>query len=105
MTHLRHQSYRTEHTEMNYLYNTRKNSIIKIKKNVLELERDFEELKDRELRDREIKLRKEIEELFFKSINVSIDDMNKFEENEETKKRPFAKSTWYVWLISYSPAH
>ena len=105
MNHLRHQSYTNEHTEMNYLYNTRKNSIIKIKKNVLELERDFKELKDRELRDREIKLRKEIKELFFKSINVSIDDMNKFEENEETKKRPFAKSTWYVWLISYSPAH
>ena len=51
MNHLRHQSYTNEHTEMNYLYNTRKNSIIKIKKNVLELERDFKELKDRELRD------------------------------------------------------
>ena len=91
MTHLRHQSYTNEHTEMNYLYNTRKNGILKIKKNVLELERDFEESKDRELRDREIKLRKKIEELFFKPINVSIDDMNKFEENEETKKRPFCK--------------
>ena len=40
------------------------------KKNLLELEKDFKELKDRELTDRNIKIRKEIEELFFKSSNV-----------------------------------
>ena len=50
------------------------------------------------------KNRKEIETLFLKPINVSIDDMDKFEEKEMTKKRPFAKNTWYDcydWLISY----
>ena len=40
------------------------------KKNLLELEKDFKELKDRELTNRNIKIRKEIEELFFKSSNV-----------------------------------
>ena len=40
------------------------------KKNLLELEKDFKELKDRELTDRNIKIRKDIEELFFKSSNV-----------------------------------
>ena len=40
------------------------------KKSLLELEKDFKELKDRELTDRNIKIRKEIEELFFKSSNV-----------------------------------
>ena len=30
---------------------------------------------------REIKLRREMEELFFKPINVSIDNMDKFEQN------------------------
>ena len=35
----------------------------------------------------------EIEELFFKPIDVSIDDMDKFQEKEMTKKRPFGKST------------
>ena len=35
----------------------------------------------------------EMEELFFKPIDVSADDMNKFQEKEMTKKRPFVKST------------
>ena len=30
----------------------------------------------------------EIDELFFKPIIVSIDDMDKFEQNEMEKKRP-----------------
>ena len=44
---------------------------------------------NRELRGREIK------ELFFKSVNLSVD------EKETMKKRPFAKSTWYNRLINY----
>ena len=35
---------------------------------LLELEKDFIDLKDRELKDREIKIKREIEELFFKLI-------------------------------------
>ena len=41
--------------------------------------------------------------LFFKSINSSIDDLDKLEEKEMTKKRPFSNSIWYDWLISYIP--
>ena len=33
-----------------------------------------------ELKDRELKIKREIEELFFKSIIVSIDDMDRFEK-------------------------
>ena len=45
---------------------------------LLEFERDFIELKNRELKDREVKINREIEELFFKAIIVSKDDMDKF---------------------------
>ena len=95
MSHLRHQSYKNEDTEMEYLNNTRKIRNVKIKNNLLELEKSFEELKDKELRDREVKFRKKIEDLFFKPINTSMNDLNKFEEKEMTKKKPLAKSTWY----------
>ena len=42
----------------------RKNQFLKVKNSLLELEKDFIELKDRELRDRELKIKREIEELF-----------------------------------------
>ena len=32
-----------------------------------------------------------------------IDDMDKIEEKGMTKKRPFAKVTWYYWLINHIP--
>ena len=53
-----------------------KNQFLKVKKNLLELEKDFIELKDIELKDREVKIKREVEELFFKLIIVFIDDMN-----------------------------
>ena len=59
-------------------------------------------MKDRELKDREVKIKKEIAELFFKPIMVSIDDMYKFEQKEMKKIRPI-KNTWYHWLINYIP--
>ena len=43
-----------------------------------------------------------MKELFFKSIKVSIDDMDKFEQNEMKEVRPI-KNTWYDWLIHYIP--
>ena len=42
----------------------------------------------------------------FKPINISINNMDKFEKKELTKKRTFTKSTWYDqydWLIKYIP--
>ena len=59
-------------------------------------------MKDREVKDREVENKREIEELFFKPIIVSIDDMDKFKQ-EEMKKERTAKSTWYDWLINYIP--
>ena len=59
-------------------------------------------MKDRELKDREVKIKRELEELFLKPINESIDDMDKFEQKEMKKIKP-VKNTWYDWLINYFP--
>ena len=61
---------------MEHLNNIQKNRILKVKKSLLEFE-DFGEVNDRE-----IKIRKYIQELFTKPINMSIKDMDKFEEKE-----------------------
>ena len=45
-------------------------------------------MKDIELKDRERKIKREIEELFFKQIIAFIDDMDKFEQKEMSKIRP-----------------
>ena len=55
---------------------------LKIKNSILELEKDFIKLKDRGLEDRGVKIKWETEELFFKPITVSMDDMNEFEKNQ-----------------------
>ena len=82
MDHLRHQNYKDQHTKREYLHN----KILKVKSSLLQLEKKFKELKERELKDRERKVRKGIGELFFKPINTSIEDMDKFEEKEMMKK-------------------
>ena len=46
------------------------------------------ELTDRELKDREEKIKREIEELFYQPIIESPDEMYKFEEQEIKKIRP-----------------
>ena len=53
------------------------------------------ELKDRELKDRKEKINREIEELFYKLIIVSKDDIGKSEEQEMKKIKPIKKN-WYV---------
>ena len=55
-----------ENTETKYLNNIRKNGILRVKSSLLELVKDFKELRYRELKDGDI------EELFFKLIIVSI---------------------------------
>ena len=70
---------------------------------LLELEKDFKELGDRKLKSREIKIRREIKELFFKTINTSIDDMDKLEQKEMMKKRSLTKNTWRNWLYNCIP--
>ena len=64
-----------------------KNQFLKVKNRLLELQKDFRELKDIELKDREVKIKREVEEWFFKPIIVSIDDIDSFSKkrNEENK--------------------
>ena len=73
-------NYKKENIEINYLKNVRKNHFLKIKNSLLKLEKDFIELKDRKLKERKVKIKREMEELFFKLIFVSIDDMDMLEQ-------------------------
>ena len=92
-------NYKNENIEKKYLSKMQKNQFLKAKNGVLELGKHFIELKDSELKDREVKIKREIEKLFFKPIIVSLDDMDTFKRKEIKKIRPI-KSTWYDWLIS-----
>ena len=65
-----------------------KNQFIKVKNSLLELVKNVIESKDREFKDREMKFKREIEELFFKPIIVSIYDRDKFEEKKMKKIKP-----------------
>ena len=56
------------------------------------------ELKNKELKDRKERIKREIEELFHKPINVSNNDMDKFEEQEMKKIRPIIRH-WFDRLI------
>ena len=73
-----------------------------VKNNLFELEKYFIELKDIELKGREANIKRKVEELLFKLIIVSIDDMEKFEQ-KEMKKIRLIKNTWYDWLSNYIP--
>ena len=53
-----------------------RNRILKLKNSLRELQKDFEKIKDRESKDTEIKIRKEVEELFLRPVKVSIYDLD-----------------------------
>ena len=92
-------SYKKKNIDRKYLNNMRKNQFLKVKNNLLELEKDFSELKDGKLKDREVKIKRTIEKLFFKPIILPIDDMEKSEQKELNKIRAM-RSTWYDCLIN-----
>ena len=50
------------------------------------------ELNDRDSKDKKEKIKREIEELFYKLIIVSKDDMDKYEEQDMKKIRPTKKN-------------
>ena len=95
-------SYKNQNMERKYFKSIQKNQFLKIKNSLLELEKVFIELKDKELKDMEVKIKRGIEEIFFKQMIVPIDDMNKLEQKEMKKIRPI-KNTLYDWLINYIP--
>ena len=59
-----------------------KNQYLKANNSLLELEKHVVEMKARKLKDREVNIKREIEELFLKPIVVSTDVMDKFELKE-----------------------
>ena len=70
------------------------NQFLKVKSSLLDLEKDFKELKDEELKDGEEKIKREREELFYKIVIVSKDDTDRFEEQEVKKIRPIKKNCY-----------
>ena len=58
---------------------------MKVNNSLVELAKGFAKLKGKELKDREVKIKQEIEKLFFKPIIVSKDDMDKFEQKKKKK--------------------
>ena len=79
MENSKHSDYKNENIETNNLHNMWKTQFLKVEYSPLELERDFTELKDRDLKDIEVKIKRETDKLFLKPIIMSIDDMGKFE--------------------------
>ena len=91
---------KNENIERKFFKNMQKNQFLKVENSLLELVKNFIELEERELNSRDVKVKIQIEELFFKPIMVSLDTMNNFEQKEIKKIRPI-KNTWYDWLIGY----
>ena len=54
--------------------------VTKVKYSLIGLEKDFIELNDVELKDRETKIKREIGKLFFKPNNIIVDDMDRLEK-------------------------
>ena len=54
-------NYKSENIEKKYVNNMQKNQFLKVKNSLLELEKYFIELKNSELKDREVKVKREIE--------------------------------------------
>ena len=54
---MENQSYKSENIERKYLHVMWKNQFLKVKNSLLELEKDFIDLKDTKLKDREIKIK------------------------------------------------
>ena len=66
-----------------------KTRFLKVKNSLIKLEKDSLELKDTELKEREIKIKGEIEELFVTQITVSIDDIDKFKQKKSEQEKTY----------------
>ena len=80
-------NYENESMERKYL-KMWKNQILKVQNSLLEIEKDFIELKDIELKDINVKINRELKELFFEPIIVTTGDMDRFDKKEIKKIRP-----------------
>ena len=102
MENIKHTNHKSENIETKYLNNTRKNKFLKVTSSLYKLGNNFIELKDGELKDRKLEIKKEIKELFFKLNIVPTYGMDRFEQNEMKKRRPI-KNNWYNCLVNYIP--
>ena len=82
---MENQTIRTKILRGKHLKYMLNNAFLKVKYNLLELEKDFIELDEIELKDREIKIKRETKKLFLKPLIVPMDDMDRFEKNKERK--------------------
>ena len=77
-----------------------KEKFLMVKNSLLELEKEFMELTDGELKDGKKKqIKREIKELLHKLITVSTDDVDTFEKQEMNKIRAIIRK-WFDWLIN-----
>ena len=65
MENVKQPNYKNENIKTKYINNVQRNRLLKLKNSLLELKNDFIGLKDEELKDKELKIKKEIEELSF----------------------------------------
>ena len=72
MENLKHKN---ENSQRKYLNNMEKNPFLKVMNCILEFEKYFMESRNRELKDSEVKIKREIEELFLEPIIVSKDNI------------------------------
>ena len=79
MENLKHPNSKNKYS-MKKLNNTQRNRLLELKNNILKLKNNFIGLKDRELKDRELKIKNEMEELFLNNLLCL-----------------------YIWLINYTP--
>ena len=77
-------NYENKNIERRYLKYMPKKQFSKVKNKYLELQKDFIKLKDRELKDREVKIKREIK-IYYCPITVFIDDMEKFQKKMKKK--------------------
>ena len=97
---MKNQDYKDENIERRYLREIMQNyQFLKVKNSLLEFEKDFIQLKDRESKIRKEKLERDIKGLFHKPLIVSKDDMDKFEEQIMKKIRPVI-TKWFDQVIN-----
>ena len=97
---MKNQDYKDENIERRYLRDIMQNyQFLKVKNSLLEFEKDFIQLKDRESKIRKEKLERDIKGLFHKPLIVSKDDMDKFEEQIMKKIRPVI-TKWFDQVIN-----
>ena len=65
---MENRSYKNKNTVRKYLNIMQNNQLLKVKNSLLELEKDFIDLKDVAVKEREIKIKRQREELFLNQL-------------------------------------